>query len=84
MLALLFAVQVLCVLAATLLPFGFDHPSRLGLDFGHLLALAALYVAVLLAGLVLAARARRWKLLLGELALPGLLAGLVLSGALGV
>jgi hypothetical protein len=69
-LALLFSVQVLCVSAAALLPFGFDHPSSLGLHFGHLLALASAYLVALLAGLVLAARRRRWKLLLGELALP--------------
>jgi hypothetical protein len=84
MLKPLLALQVTCALVAVLVPFGFDKPSTLGLDFGHLLALAALYLVAFLSGLVLAARLRRWKVLVGELALPAALIGLVLTGVLGV
>jgi hypothetical protein len=83
-LEVLFALQVLCALVAALVPFGFDHPSSWGLDFGHLLLLAALYAVALLSGLMLAAKLRRWRVLAGELALPIALTWLVVTGALAV
>ena len=78
----LFALQVICGLVGVLVPFGFDHPSSWGLDFGHLLLLGALYLVALLAGLALAVHLRRWGLLLGQLALLAALTWLVTSGAL--
>lgn len=84
MLALLMCLQVACVLIACFVPFGFDHPSSWGLDFGHLLLLAALYMALLLTGLSLAVRRRRWLFVVAELALPGVYAWLGLTGALAL
>ena len=82
-LQILFALQVICGLVGVLVPFGFDKPSRYGLDYGHLLLLAGLYLVALLAGLSLAVKRRRWKVLTGELALTAGLAWFVFSGALG-
>jgi drug/metabolite transporter (DMT)-like permease len=42
--------QALCVLVACLVPFGFDHPSSWGLDFGHYLLLAFFCFAAALIG----------------------------------
>jgi hypothetical protein len=82
MLKALFGLQVVCGLVGVLVPFGLDEPSSWGLDVGHLLLLAALYLVALLAGLFLAIKLRRWAILAGELALLAALTWLVLSGAL--
>jgi hypothetical protein len=69
-------------LAAVFVPFGFDVPSSWGLDFGHFLVLAGLYLCAWLYGLALAIALRRWRLLVGQLAVPALLAMAVSGGAL--
>jgi hypothetical protein len=79
----LFGLQVIAGLVGVLVPFGFDHPSSWGLDFGHLLLLAALYLVALLAGMALAVKLRRYGILVGQLALLAALTWLVMSGALG-
>lgn len=79
----LVAVQVAAFLAALFLPFGFDHPSALGLDFGHLLLLAAVETVALVAGLALALAARRWTLCAFQLALPALYIALLAAGVVG-
>ncbi len=66
------ALQVFCAGALVLLPFGFDHRSDWGLDFGHAMLLMIFYGLAAIAGLMLANVAR-----------PGLLAlqvGLFLVG----
>ncbi len=54
------AVQLLALLVLVFGDIGFDKPGRFGLDFGHLLLLAALWVAALGVGLFLACRRRRF------------------------
>ena len=80
----LVGLQMAVVLAAVLVPVGFDKPSSLGLDFGHLLLLGVLYVGAWLYGLGLSIVLRRWILLVGQLMLPAALAVLAFGGALGV
>lgn len=48
------ALQIVVAMAIVLLPFGFDRPSVLGLDFDDLLAFVALGVGFLLFGVVTA------------------------------
>jgi hypothetical protein len=83
-LALLIALQVAALLAPVVLPFGFDHPSSLGLDSDDALLVAAFYVVVLVLGLMLAIRLRRWWLVSLELALPAALVALALTGTVGI
>lgn len=42
---------------------GFDRAGSYGLDFGHLLLLAAVYALLFVAGLIVFIRKRRWMLL---------------------
>lgn len=83
-LALLLAFQIVALLAAAFVPFGFDHPSSWGLDFEHFLGLAALYMAAWLYGLTLSVSLRRWRILAVQLVLPVSFAALALTGVLGV
>lgn len=83
-LVLLFLFQVATLLVVALVPFGFDRPSSLWLDFGHLLGLAALYLAAWLYGVALSVALRRWRVLAGQIALPASFAALALTGVLGV
>jgi hypothetical protein len=76
--------QVVAVLIAAFVPAGFDHPSAFGLDFGSFLVLAALYAVALLYGIALAARLRRWGVLVFELALPSVFLALALTGVISV
>jgi hypothetical protein len=80
---LLLAAQVALLLAAVLLPFGFDRPSGLGLDFGHLLVLLALYTLVWVRGLWLALALRRFVLAFVQIALPASFVVLALPAGLG-
>lgn len=82
-LLVLLGVQVALLLAAVLLPFGFDRPSRLGLDFGHLLVLLGVYALVWVSGLVLAIGLRRIGLALVQVALPASFVVLALPAGLG-
>jgi hypothetical protein len=52
--------QLISILLLAFLPFGFDQPSRLGLDFEHFLLLLGLYACALLPGLVLAGVKKQW------------------------
>ena len=79
-LPLLVGVQAAVFLAVVFLPFGFDHPSKLGLDFGHLLLLGALDASALFLGLTLAFATRRWMTCAFQLGLPALFFLLVASG----
>jgi hypothetical protein len=76
----LLAFQVAAFLTALLVPFGFDRPSALGLDFAHLLALGALYGVAAVLGALAAARQRRWKPLAFQLVLPALFVLLAAAG----
>jgi hypothetical protein len=77
----LLAVQVVCGLVGVLVPFGFDHPSSWGLDFGHLLLLGALYLVALLAGLALAVKLRRFGMAAVQLALLAVITWLLVGVA---
>lgn len=76
--------QLAAVAVALFVPFGFDHPSALGLDFEHFLVLLSLYGLAALLGIIAAARRRRWSALALQLALPAVLALLVFSGRLAI
>jgi len=84
LLTILVAIQVAAVLVAIFVPFGFDHPSELGLDFGHLLVLATVYGCAFLVGLATSAARRRWLALALQLAPPTLLVALAASGRLAL
>jgi hypothetical protein len=65
--------QTASVAAAFWLPIGFDHPSELGLDFGHFTLLCLLYVLALIPGMVLTIWERpgtRGVWAFGQLAIP--------------
>lgn len=79
---LLLSVQVAALLVAAFVPFGFDHPSSLGLDFGHFLLLGVVYLGAWLGGLVLAVRARQWGAFAAQIALLACFAAHFLWGAL--
>jgi hypothetical protein len=53
-------VQVIALLALTLLPFGFDRPSELGLDFNSFLAGALIYLMALVLGVGVSIAMKRW------------------------
>lgn len=52
--------QLIFILLLAFLPFGFDHPSELGLDFGHFLMFLAGYGTVWLCGMILAGVNKQW------------------------
>lgn len=49
---------------------GFDRPGRFGFDFGHGLFFTALYLLLLLYGIVAAARLKKFRILLTQVTLP--------------
>jgi hypothetical protein len=63
------AAQVLLVAIVALGDIGFDHPGRFGLDFGHLLLLALLWLLATMLGFVFAWKARTPGLLTLQCAL---------------
>ena len=69
-------------LAVLFVPIGFDHPSKLGLDFDHFLLFGALDAAALFLGLTIAFATRRWTTCALQLGLPALLFLLVATGTL--
>jgi hypothetical protein len=77
------AAQALLIVVVLCVPFGFDHPSALGLDFGHLLLVAALYALLLIAGLAAAIQRREWRLLWTQVLAPCVVLGLGAAGLLG-
>lgn len=83
-LGLVFGFQVLALFVVAFVPFGFDHPSRFGLDFEHFLGLAALYLVAWIWGVALSVSLRRRWLLVGQIVLPASFAALALTGVLGV
>jgi hypothetical protein len=74
-------VQAAAGAIALCLPFGFDHPSSLGLDFGHFLLLLAAYVVALLVGVVAAFMRRKFFLAFLQMAVP---CGIAILGFAGV
>jgi hypothetical protein len=80
----LLAGQGLFVLVALFVPFGFDHPSSLGLDFGHFLLVLALYLILLVGGLIAAVKRRNWLLLGLQIATPCVIFGLAVAGVLSL
>lgn len=52
--------QAAAIAVAFFVPFGFDKPSSLGLDFGHLLLLLGFYALSLLFGVVIACCDRKF------------------------
>ena len=73
------ALQAVSVTAIIFLPFGFDHPSSLGLDFDHLVIALGVYAAAFLTGLILSVAQRRWIFLAIQL----IFAAVVLGSFLG-
>ena len=71
------AAQVLIVAIVALGDIGCDHPGRFGLDFGHLLLLALLWLLATTLGFVFAWKARS----LGLLTIQGALSVATTAGA---
>jgi len=51
--------QIMLSAALIFLPFGFDHPSKLGLDFGHLLLLAMCFTVAFIGCIALSIAQKR-------------------------
>jgi ABC-type Fe3+-siderophore transport system permease subunit len=64
-------IQFVMMALIRLLPFGFDHPSSLGLDFGHLIMCGCGYVVALLVGAVASIVARQWPILMLQFVFVG-------------
>src|SRR5687768_12929154 len=62
--------QAILLLMLVCLPFGFDHPSSLGLDFEDFLWMGGAYGCSLVAGLVLAVLERKWNWLVIQVTIP--------------
>jgi hypothetical protein len=77
-------IQLLLFVAVFTLPFGFDKKSSLGLDFGHLLLFAAVYVTAVLFGLSYAAFSARWRWFGAQLFVFLLAAGITWLVASGI
>jgi len=60
-------VQIVAIVAAVCLPFGFDKRSSLGLDFEHLMLVAGVYTLACILGCAFAAALRKWMLLLVQI-----------------
>ena len=60
--------QGLAIAVTFLVPFGFDHPSSLGLDFGHFLLLLFVYALALLVGVIVTGVYHRNSLAVGQIA----------------
>ena len=61
-------LQALAVAAVLCLPFGFDHPSSWGLDFGHYMFIHLVYFVALVIGMITSIMDQRWVLLAIQLA----------------
>lgn len=80
----LMVFQLAAAVVVLAVPFGFDHPSDWGLDFGHLLILLVLYVAAFLTGIAAAVGSRSWRSLAAQVMLPAAILALVASGRLAL
>jgi hypothetical protein len=76
--------QGFAVAIALFLPFGFDHPSSLGLDFGHFLLVLSLYAVALIVGVVIAFATHRYLLAVIQLAVPAVIFFLGFVGLLNI
>lgn len=56
---LMIALQAILLAVMIFVPFGFDHPSSWGLDFGHLMYGLGLYTLALILGIIFAIRLRK-------------------------
>ena len=77
-------VQAVAIALALCMPFGFDHPSSLGLDFGHFLLLLSVYVIALLVGVIAAFMRRKFLLAFLQIAIPFGIAILGFAGILNI
>ena len=68
-----FGFQVVLVCVMRFVPFGFDHPSSLGLDFGHFLIVSALFCLSTIVTIGFAIRERSATGILASLAVCTLL-----------
>ncbi|MBI2826370.1 MAG: hypothetical protein HYX69_16965 [Planctomycetia bacterium] len=59
-------IQACAALVMAVVPFGFDIPSSLGLDFGHFLLVAAIYLLALAYGTIASIATRQWGALLAQ------------------
>ena len=64
-------IQVVMMGLLKFLPFGFDHPSSLGLDFGHMIMIGCVYGLALMVGAVASIAARLWPILMLQIVFVG-------------
>jgi hypothetical protein len=74
--------QTVLVAMALFLPFGFDRPSSIGLDYGHFLLLLSLYVVALVVGVIATFSTRRYLLAISQLSVPVVITWLGFAGIL--
>jgi hypothetical protein len=77
-------VQAAAIGMVLCLPFGFDHPSSLGLDFRHFLLLLTVYVIALLVGVIAAFARRKFLLAFLQIVVPCGVAILGFAGILNI
>jgi hypothetical protein len=65
------AIQLIAIGVVLVAPFGFDHPSSRGLQFGLLMLAFAIYSMAVFVGVIWSANERRWVALVAQL-VPGL------------
>jgi hypothetical protein len=76
--------EALTMAALAFLPFGFDHPSELGLDFWHIMLVAAIHVVALLVGIIVAIKAKQPRLAIAQFAATLLFCLLVVCGVINI
>jgi ABC-type transport system involved in multi-copper enzyme maturation permease subunit len=58
---ILIVVQIVLLTVLAVFPFGFDHPSRFGLDFEDFALTALLYCLCLAGGIALSIKLKNWR-----------------------
>lgn len=74
--------QGVAIAVVLFVPFGFDHPSKFGLDFGHFLLLLVAHTVALVIGIVSAIARRQVVLAVGQFAASAILVALALCGVI--
>jgi hypothetical protein len=77
-------LQAFLIVVGLALPFGFDHPSKLGLDFSHLLVLIGLDALAVTGGIIAAWKRRNWTVAAVQFLTPFVILQLGMMGVLSL
>lgn len=73
----LFAIQILLLAVLAFGDIGFDRPGRFGLSFGHGVAIAGLYLLMLLLGVACSIHEKRWGTSVPQILVPLVIAAVL-------